>query len=131
MITPVDKVQASYDPVSTHADLCRPPRNVPALRAVPHPGKSKQEGPAPSPSRVITVTASPSISPTPAKQPKLLDRLCEALRSRHYSRRTEQCYCHWVKRFIFFHMQMNPDARSDLMQTAGFCHHGFRQTVYS
>jgi site-specific recombinase XerD len=32
-----------------------------------------------------------------------LDRLRKALRSRHYSRRTEQAYCHWVKRFIFFH----------------------------
>ncbi len=37
------------------------------------------------------------------RPPKLLDRLREALRSRHYSRRTEQTYCHWVKRFIFFH----------------------------
>jgi hypothetical protein len=35
--------------------------------------------------------------------PKLLDRLREALRSRHYSRRTEQTYGHWVKRFIYFH----------------------------
>jgi site-specific recombinase XerD len=26
----------------------------------------------------------------------------EALRFRHYSPRTEQTYCHWVKRFIFF-----------------------------
>jgi integron integrase len=41
-------------------------------------------------------------------QPKLLDRLREALRSRHYSRRTEQCYCHWVKRFIFFHHIRHP-----------------------
>jgi len=32
----------------------------------------------------------------PSQQPKLLDRLREALSSRHYSRRTEQCYCHWV-----------------------------------
>jgi hypothetical protein len=35
---------------------------------------------------------------------KLLDRLREALCSRHYSRRTEQSYCYWVKRFIFFHI---------------------------
>lgn len=28
--------------------------------------------------------------------PKLLDRLCQALRSRHYSRRTEQPYWQWV-----------------------------------
>src|SRR4030043_1892746 len=39
---------------------------------------------------------------------KLLDRLREALRSRHYSRRTEQTYCHWVKRFIFFHNVRHP-----------------------
>ena len=41
-------------------------------------------------------------------KPKLLDRLREALRSRHYSRRTEQSYCHWVKRFIFFHNVRHP-----------------------
>ena len=42
------------------------------------------------------------------RPPKLLDRLREALRSRHYSRRTEQTYCHWVKRFIFFHKVRHP-----------------------
>jgi len=36
-------------------------------------------------------------------KPKLLDQLREAPRARHYSRRTEQTYCSWVKRFIFFH----------------------------
>jgi integron integrase len=44
----------------------------------------------------------------PAPKPKLLDRLREALRSRHYSRRTEQTYCQWVKRFIFFHNVRHP-----------------------
>jgi hypothetical protein len=38
-------------------------------------------------------------------KPRLLDRLREALRSRHYSRRTEQGYSHSVKRFIFFHIR--------------------------
>ena len=42
------------------------------------------------------------------RPPKLLDRLREALRSRHYSRRTEQTYCHWVKRFIFFYNIRHP-----------------------
>jgi integron integrase len=46
--------------------------------------------------------------PPPPSQPKLLDRLREALRSRHYSDRTEQCYRHWVKRFIFFHHVRHP-----------------------
>ena len=41
----------------------------------------------------------PADAPVHPKQ-KLLDPLREALRSRHYSRRTEQTYCHWVKRFI-------------------------------
>jgi site-specific recombinase XerD len=39
---------------------------------------------------------------------KLLDQLREALRSRHYGRRTEQTYCHWVKRYIFFHNVRHP-----------------------
>ena len=38
-----------------------------------------------------------------SSQPKLLDRLRLALRSRHYSRRTEKTYLMWVRRFIFFH----------------------------
>jgi integron integrase len=41
-------------------------------------------------------------------KPKLIDQLREALRSRHYSRRTEQTYCHWVKRFIYFHNVRHP-----------------------
>ncbi|MFZ2634122.1 MAG: phage integrase N-terminal SAM-like domain-containing protein [Desulfosalsimonadaceae bacterium] len=41
-------------------------------------------------------------------KPKLLDQLREALRSRHYSRRTEQTYCHWTRRYIFFHHVRHP-----------------------
>lgn len=37
------------------------------------------------------------------EKPKLLDRLRQTLRSRHYSRRTEQTYCQWVKRFVHYH----------------------------
>ncbi len=44
----------------------------------------------------------------PDRKPKLLDRLREALRSRHYSRRTEETYCLWVKRFIYFHKIRHP-----------------------
>ncbi len=43
------------------------------------------------------------------KQPKLLDRLRLALRSRHYSKRTEQTYCYWVKKYIYFHNVRHPD----------------------
>lgn len=42
------------------------------------------------------------------RKPKLMNSIREALRSRHYSRCTEQAYCHWVKRFIFFHKVCHP-----------------------
>ena len=32
--------------------------------------------------------------------PRLYDRVVEVLRTRHYSRRTEQAYIHWIRRFI-------------------------------
>ena len=53
------------------------------------------------------VSATPADPPVPQKK-KLLDQLREAMRSRHYSRRTEQTYCHWVKRYIFFHNVRHP-----------------------
>ena len=36
-------------------------------------------------------------------KPKLLNQVREAIRTRHYSYRTEKAYVHWIKRFIFFH----------------------------
>ena len=43
-----------------------------------------------------------------ATSPKLLDQLRESLRVRHYARRTEEAYCHWVKRYIYFHGVRHP-----------------------
>jgi len=37
-----------------------------------------------------------------SNSPKLLYRVKIALRSRHYSRRTEKTYVSWIKRFIYF-----------------------------
>lgn len=39
---------------------------------------------------------------------KLLDRVREAIRVRHYSRRTEAAYAHWIRRFIVFHGRQHP-----------------------
>ena len=42
------------------------------------------------------------------KPPKLLDQMRESMRARHYSHRTEKTYCHWVKRYIYFHNVRHP-----------------------
>lgn len=39
---------------------------------------------------------------------KLLDQVREAIRSRHYSRRTEESYVAWIRRFIVFHGKRHP-----------------------
>jgi len=40
--------------------------------------------------------------------PRFLDQLREALRVRHYSRRTEESYVHWTRRFILHHGKRHP-----------------------
>ncbi|MBL8168226.1 MAG: phage integrase N-terminal SAM-like domain-containing protein [Acidobacteria bacterium] len=42
------------------------------------------------------------------KPPKLLDQVRTAIRLRRMSYRTEQTYCDWIKRFIFFHNKRHP-----------------------
>jgi len=44
----------------------------------------------------------------PAPKPKLLDQVRDAIRTRHYSYRTEEAYVGWVKRFIVFHHKRHP-----------------------
>ena len=44
--------------------------------------------------------------------PKLLDRVSAALRARHYSRRTEEAYVMWIRRYIFFHWEGMRSTRS-------------------
>lgn len=41
-------------------------------------------------------------------EPRLLDKLHEAIKVRHYSVRTERAYAHWIKRFIFYHSKRHP-----------------------
>ena len=40
--------------------------------------------------------------------PRLLDRVRAEIRTRHYSRRTEEAYVHWIRRFIVFHGRRHP-----------------------
>src|SRR5437016_754986 len=60
-----------------------------------------RERPAASP-------AAPTADTTSPQKPKLLDQVHQAIRTRHYSPRTEESYVHWIKRFIFFHNKRHP-----------------------
>jgi integron integrase len=42
------------------------------------------------------------------RKPKFLDQLRSFMRARRYSRRTEQAYVDWVRRFILFHSKRHP-----------------------
>ena len=43
------------------------------------------------------------------EKPKLLDRMREKIRIRHYSIRTEKAYIDWTKRYILFHNKRHPN----------------------
>ena len=39
---------------------------------------------------------------------KHLDLVREAIRRKHYSKRTEEAYIHWIKLYTFFHNKRHP-----------------------
>ena len=51
----------------------------------------------------LSTSGLPSVQP-----PKVLDRLRDAIRARHYSVHTEEAYVGWVRRFILFHNKRHP-----------------------
>ncbi|MCD6507695.1 phage integrase N-terminal SAM-like domain-containing protein [Candidatus Poribacteria bacterium] len=53
----------------------------------------------------------PRKSYQPSSPPKLLDRVRETLRRKHYSYRTEQAYVNWIKRYIT-HLAVNENVAS-------------------
>lgn len=52
--------------------------------------------------------AAPSGPPGEPSQPRLLARVRAAVRVRHYSRRTEEAYVWWIRRFVRFHGTRHP-----------------------
>ena len=46
--------------------------------------------------------------PPDGREKRLVQRLWEAIRARHYSRRTGDAYWYWVRRFILFHRKRHP-----------------------
>ena len=42
-------------------------------------------------------------------KPKLLNQVRAAIRMKHYSRRTEEAYVGWIRRFVLFHGKRHPE----------------------
>jgi hypothetical protein len=57
---------------------------------------------------VNTCIKSTEPSPPPAVKRKLLDQARDILRAKYYSRRTEEVYVGWMRRFILFHQKRHP-----------------------
>jgi len=55
---------------------------------------------------IVPISASVAGEP---RQPRLLDRVRIAIRTRHYSIRTEEAYVGWIRRFILFHGKRHPN----------------------
>lgn len=52
------------------------------------------------------------------ERPRLLVQVHEAIRRRYYSRRTEEAYVHWIKRFIYFSGKRHPATMGEAEVTA-------------
>jgi integron integrase len=50
----------------------------------------------------------PEESYRPRPGPRLLDRVRDAIRTRHYSYRTEEAYVGWIRHYILFHGKRHP-----------------------
>jgi site-specific recombinase XerD len=47
-------------------------------------------------------------SPDPSRRFRLMEIVRRRLRERRYSRRTEEAYVHWIRRYIVFHGRRHP-----------------------
>src|SRR5712692_6345239 len=57
---------------------------------------------------LVTAVAESHPGSAGAAKPRLLDRVRQELRSRHFSPRTEEAYVAWVRRFILHHGKRHP-----------------------
>ena len=72
-----------------------------------------------------------SVVPGGAPAPKLLDRLHDHLRTRHYSIRTETAYVDWARRFILFHGKRHPQDMGGAEVEAFFTHLAVGRQVFA
>jgi integron integrase len=62
------------------------------------------------------------VEPTSGKPKKLLDQVCDVMRLKHYSLRTERTYCDWIERFIRFHDLRHPREMGEAEVSAFLTH---------
>lgn len=53
-------------------------------------------------------------------EPRLLDRVRELIRIKHYSIRTEEAYLQWIRRYIRFHGRRHPRELVRMSSEASF-----------
>ncbi len=63
------------------------------------------------------------------QSPKLLDRMREEIRIRHYSIRTEEAYIDWARRFILFHNKRHPSEMGAVEVSAFLTHLAVNRNV--
>ena len=61
-------------------------------------------------------------APRSSTSPRLLDRVRQAIRARHYSPRTETAYVRWIERFVRFHGKRHPAEMGQREVTAYLTH---------
>lgn len=64
-------------------------------------------------------------------KPKLLDEVTSLLRMKHYSKRTEEAYITWIKRFILFHNKKHPKEMGEKEINQYLTHLALRENVSS
>jgi site-specific recombinase XerD len=99
----------------------------------PQSGTRTVDSPAPGQNNLCrTASAIPDnreSNDQPPAKPKLLQRLGNALQARHYSRRTEQTYRHWAKRYILYHHLRHPDEMGEAEINNFLTHLAVREQV--
>ncbi len=83
------------------------------------------------------------IKPSGEKKPKLLDQVRKAIRTTHYSPRTDsaphslihmdaergEAYIHWIERYIFFHNKRHPSEMGALEINQFLTHLAVKENV--
>ena len=71
----------------------------------------------------------PPDAPSASAKPRLLDRVRDAVQTRHYSIRTEEAYVGWIRRYILFHGKRHPQEMGEPEINAFLTHLAVAQRV--